>query len=232
MQKNTQKKQEPALFKKPNYGARFNDMVSVRLLKPSIEIEREEIASIGQVVNNENKSCSLSRKYNSSRIISKSKSSGFSIVEVLVVVSIIAVLAAIAVPSFSPMMERMRVRQAVEEMQSTLFLARSEAIKRGGNVSIKAKSGSDWSSGWDIVYTSGSDSEVLQSIDAPLRTTVSLASSNGTLNLDRWGLMGASQLIFRVSPDGKDSTHENSSALCVGAGGRVKRISGASTDCS
>ena len=232
MQKNTRKRQEPALFKKPVSAELVSSAFFSRILKPSIEVAKEAGELLEVTKNGGHRGCILISNYTPKRKINKSKSSGFSIVEILVVVSIIGILAAIAVPSFAPMMERMRVRQAVEEMQSTLFLARSEAIKRGGNVSVKAKSGSDWSSGWDVVSTNGGVSEVLQSIEAPLRTTVSLAGSNGTLNIDRWGLIGTSQLIFRVSPDGKDSAHENSSALCVGAGGRIKRISGASTDCS
>ena len=45
---------------------------------------------------------------------------GFTLIEVMVVVSILAVLIAIAAPSFTPMIERWRVRQATEQLQSTL----------------------------------------------------------------------------------------------------------------
>ena len=68
---------------------------------------------------------------------------GFTLLEVMVVVAIIAVLAALAGPSFTPLIERWRVRQAVENLQSTLFYARSEAIKRGGNVSIRKTANGD-----------------------------------------------------------------------------------------
>ncbi|MBP6653225.1 MAG: prepilin-type N-terminal cleavage/methylation domain-containing protein, partial [Xylophilus sp.] len=59
---------------------------------------------------------------------------GFTLLEVMVVVSILAVLAALAAPSFTPMIERWRVRQAVEATTSMLYYARSEGVKRGGNV--------------------------------------------------------------------------------------------------
>ena len=59
---------------------------------------------------------------------------GFTAIELMVTIGIAAILAALAAPSFTGLMERWRVRQAAEGLQSTLYYARSEAIKRGGNV--------------------------------------------------------------------------------------------------
>src|SRR5690606_27010438 len=42
---------------------------------------------------------------------------GFTLLEVMVVVAIVAVLAAIAAPGFNPLIERWRVRQAVDGLQ-------------------------------------------------------------------------------------------------------------------
>ena len=84
---------------------------------------------------------------------------GFTAIELMVVVAIMAVLAALAAPSFTPLMEGWRVRQATEALQSTIFYARSEAIKRGGNVAIQklpnntggcttATTNQAWDCGW------------------------------------------------------------------------------------
>ena len=59
---------------------------------------------------------------------------GFTAIELLVVVSIIAVLAALAGPSFAQMIESWRVRDATESLRSTLIFARSEAINRGVHI--------------------------------------------------------------------------------------------------
>ena len=61
---------------------------------------------------------------------------GFTAIELMVVVSIIAVLPALAGPSFTQMIESWRVRDATESLRSTLLFARSEAIKRGGQIPI------------------------------------------------------------------------------------------------
>jgi len=86
---------------------------------------------------------------------------GFTAIELLVTVVILGVLAALAGPSFTPLIERWRVRQAAEELQSTLYYARSEALKRGGRVAIQklantsggcqnAETTQDWGCGWII----------------------------------------------------------------------------------
>jgi type IV fimbrial biogenesis protein FimT len=65
-------------------------------------------------------------------LIRRHFSRGFTAIELMVTVAILAVLAGIAAPSFNPIIERWRVRQVSEELQSTLYFARSEAVKRGG----------------------------------------------------------------------------------------------------
>ena len=66
------------------------------------------------------------------------KQHGFTLIELMVTVSILAVIAMIAAPSFTHLIERWRVRSAAEALQSTIYYARSEAIKRGGGITISA----------------------------------------------------------------------------------------------
>lgn len=70
---------------------------------------------------------------------------GFTLTELMVTVAIIGIVASLAVPSFQDMIERSRLKEAVESLRSDLMFARTEAIKRsvGINVAI-VENGSDW----------------------------------------------------------------------------------------
>ena len=156
---------------------------------------------------------------------------GFTAIELMVVVAIVAILAALAAPSFTPLIERWRVRSATEDLQSSLYFARSEAIKRGGDaISIQAKSGTDWSSGWQV--KSGTD--VVQNTDQPTGVVVSLTDSESksllSIDIDRWGKLEKTPLAFSLQPKGADPSSAHTEMLCISLGGQIKRKS--SSSCS
>lgn len=66
----------------------------------------------------------------------RQKNHGFTLIEALVVVTIIGILAALTVPAFTKMLERNRVKGAAESMFNDLQLARTEAIKRNQDVTV------------------------------------------------------------------------------------------------
>ncbi len=66
----------------------------------------------------------------------KKHSSGFTLIELIVTVSIVAILSSIAAPSFRSMLENNKASVAANEMVSVLLLARSEALKRRNNVTV------------------------------------------------------------------------------------------------
>ena len=72
--------------------------------------------------------------------------------------------------SFTPLIERWRVRQATENLVSTIHFARSEAIKRGGGITIDATGG--WNTGWKITHTENGTTTDLQVIAGPSNLTL------------------------------------------------------------
>ena len=74
---------------------------------------------------------------------------GFTTVELLVTVAILAIFAGIALPSYKQIIARQRVRAASSDLYMQLIQARSEAIKRNQNVSIIPTS-THWEDGWKV----------------------------------------------------------------------------------
>lgn len=62
--------------------------------------------------------------------------SGFTLIEMLVSVAVLAILVGVAVPSFQSTLDKRRLNDAGEQIYSDLQFARSEAIKRNANVSV------------------------------------------------------------------------------------------------
>lgn len=156
---------------------------------------------------------------------------GFTAIELMVVAAIVAVLAALAAPSFSPLIERWRVRSAAESLVSNLYAARSEAIKRGGGISIIADA-TGWSGGWKISHTQGAVTNDLQITAAPTKTSITLASGDSTIYVDRWGMMSITvggapiAMDFLITAVNKTSADYGSLRLCTGLGGRIHQKKG------
>ena len=72
---------------------------------------------------------------------------GFTMLEVLVTISVLAILTSIAVPGFQSFISGQRIKSLTYDLTADLLLARSEALKRNGAVSI-TRSGSTWDQGW------------------------------------------------------------------------------------
>lgn len=75
---------------------------------------------------------------------------GFTLIELIVTLTIAGILATAAVPSFRSFVASQRIKTASFDLIAALTQARSEAIKRNTYVSMCRASGSSWEGGWSI----------------------------------------------------------------------------------
>lgn len=87
---------------------------------------------------------------------------GFTLIELMVAIAMVAILSAVAAPSFSDMMVRSAIRSASSDLGADLNVARAEAIRIGGRVTICPRTsptamtcGSDWAQGWLVFREAG-----------------------------------------------------------------------------
>lgn len=90
------------------------------------------------------------------------RAAGVTLVEALITLALVAILGALAVPAFSDMKLNAQRTAAVNDFLHAVFLARSEAIKRGAIVTLcRSQDGkrcadpdTPWAAGWIVVADS------------------------------------------------------------------------------
>jgi type IV fimbrial biogenesis protein FimT len=73
--------------------------------------------------------------------------SGFSMIEVMVAITIVAILLGVAMPSFQSMLLGIQVKTAAEALNNGLQLAKGEAVRRNANVTFTLGTGTAWTVG-------------------------------------------------------------------------------------
>lgn len=79
--------------------------------------------------------------------------SGFTLIELMITVSILGILLGIGLPSFVTFINNNKITAEANSLIYSFHMARSEAIKRGTNVQVKLAFINDWNSlsGWKVI---------------------------------------------------------------------------------
>ncbi|HJV85875.1 MAG TPA: GspH/FimT family pseudopilin [Noviherbaspirillum sp.] len=84
---------------------------------------------------------------------------GFSLVELLTVLAIVAVTLSIGVPGFSAFLRNQQITSATNDFLAAIRLARSEAIQRGARVDLVPRDpDGSWAGGW-VVFVDNNNNQ-------------------------------------------------------------------------
>jgi type IV fimbrial biogenesis protein FimT len=128
----------------------------------------------------------VKKQQHSRRTIPIFQHRGFTLIEMIVVLSIIGIVLGIAIPSFTSFIRSNRLTTTANDFVSALTLARSEAVTRGVTVTM-CKSASlsacvttgNWDQGWVVFMDPNNDGAIASTADI-LRVHEAL-SGNATL---------------------------------------------------
>lgn len=157
---------------------------------------------------------------------------GFTLIELMVTVAILAIVLAVGVPSFQRFIRDNQVRTDTNAFISGLQLARSEAVKRGTQVSVNA-AGASFAAGF-CVHTGGTGTNCdnatrirsFQALESSVATTTTriVFSNLGELSNSTGAVSVAlSPPDCATGEDGRERT------VTIGLGGQVRVQRG---DCS
>ena len=165
------------------------------------------------------------------------KYSGFTLLELIVTVVIVALVAAIAVPAMQTFAQNDRLISQINTLTGHLAYARSEAVKRAQQVAICVSNntttctgGANWEDGWivyvdanaDGTFNPGGLNEDLLRAQQTLEGGNTLSTTIGTqVTYDYRGYVTAASIGSFSLCDSRGATYGR--AIAISTTGRVRR---------
>jgi type IV fimbrial biogenesis protein FimT len=143
------------------------------------------------------------------------KDAGFTLIELMTVVAILAVTLAVGLPTFSGAIERQRVATTLHLLGTDMAMARSTAVMRRSHVVVCPRNASsgcsgdqDWSHGWMVFADPDGDrqpntgDDILRIGEPPSGAPLLLPASRPLLRYQPDGRAASTNLTVYVCKDG------------------------------
>ena len=174
-------------------------------------------------------------------------STGFTLVETMVVIALLSILTALAIPSLQDVMDRYRASAVYDELRSTFVFARSEAIRTRSRVIIQRTAGAncatvqEWQCGWTVYVDANGDGvqqlnplppavaePTLRTIDSLTGGTIvnTFKGNQSQIIFDRWGNITPLGALRQVIVPRGNINSLGVKTLCASAGGRFRSVDG------
>lgn len=175
-----------------------------------------------------------------------SRSAGFTLVELIITLALVAILTMVAVPSFQNSIKNNRAATQSNELLSALSLARNESIKRNVRVTVCSSTNgatcagsTNWANGWIVFVDSDNNgsfndngvaplcetgTDNLPSEDCLLRAFPSLKGSpvlTATANFIQYSSSGAANAAAGFTFKPQDCTGTEQIAITINSAGRA-----------
>lgn len=123
------------------------------------------------------------------------KANGFTLIELLTTLTLMAIVALMAVPAFGNLIQRQRLDSARLQLMGALMLTRQQAVTRGRSI-VMTRAATGWNNGW-TVFVDENGNGAVDTSEAILRQFPALP---GNLRLSGNQPVGS---YVRYMPDGQ-----------------------------
>ena len=180
------------------------------------------------------------------------KCSGVSLIELMITLSIAAILLALGAPSFMAMLNTNRLEARAGDFISSLNVARSEAVLRNTRTSMcKSSDGAsctgDWEEGWIVFVDDGENAGVVDGDEEVIlvyggfdHASYTLRGNSNVTNRVSFSAQGYSlgfngQLVLCFDEDQSgegDFDDENGRVIIISSSGRIRKVDPSDGDVS